>query len=150
MLDLQQNRLSSLPPGVFRNLRDLRTLRLYLNDLDAEDLPVGTFNGLSHLRSLTLWENNFRTLVLEVFANQGLSHLKTLRIGQQNEDRTTPEEFAAFQRSLPSLTRLDRLTGAPLLAATPTPTSDGDRHSDVSMSVWSCRSCPRLCRRLGR
>ena len=122
VLDLQQNRLSSLPPGVFRNLRDLRTLRLYLNDLDAEDLPVGTFNGLSHLRSLTLWENNFRTLVLEVFANQGLSHLKTLRIGQQNEDRTTPEEFAAFQRSLPSLTRLDRLTGAPLLAATPTPT----------------------------
>ncbi len=122
VLDLQQNRLSSLPPGVFRNLRELRTLRLYLNDLDAEDLPVGTFNGLSNLRSLTLWENNFRTLFLEVFTNQGLSHLKTLRIGQQNEDRTTPEEFAAFQRSLPSLTRLDRLTGAPVLAATPTPT----------------------------
>ena len=121
VLDLQQNQLSSLPPGIFSNLRDLRTLRLYLNDLDAEDLPVGTFNGLSNLRSLTLWQNNFRTLFLEVFANQGLSHLKTLRIGQQNEDRTTPEEFAAFQRSLPSLTRLDRLTGAPLLSATPTP-----------------------------
>ena len=120
-IHLNQNMLSSLPSGVFRGLTNLRTLALDLNDLDEDDFPVGIFNGLSGLRSLQLWGNNFRTLYLDVFANQGLSSLRLLRIGDQNPDRTTPSEFAAFQRHLPSLTRLDRLTGAQLLAPTPTP-----------------------------
>ena len=119
---LSQNRLSNLPEGVFSGLTKLRTLELQLNELDEDDFPVGIFNGLSELRSLQLWGNNFRTLYLDVFANQGLSSLRLLRIGEQNPDRTTPAEFAAFQRHLPSLTRFDRLTGAQLLAATPTPT----------------------------
>ena len=119
---LSQNMLSSLPQGVFSGLTKMRTLELQLNDLDEDDFPVGIFDGLSELRSLQLWGNNFRTLYLDVFANQGLSSLRVLRIGEQNPDRTTPAEFAAFQRHLPSLTRFDRLTGAQLLAATPTPT----------------------------
>ena len=120
-VDLAQNRLSSLPSDAFSGLGELRDLELSQNDLDADDLPAGIFNGLSKLRSLSLWGNNFRTLFLEVFANQGLSNLRLLRIGDQNADRSTAEEFAAFQRSLPFLNRLDRLTGARLLGATPTP-----------------------------
>ena len=120
-IHLNQNMLSGLPSGVFRGLTNLRTLELDLNALDEDDFPVGIFNGLSELRTLQLWGNNFRTLYLDVFANQGLSRLRLLRIGDQNPDRTTPSEFAAFQRHLPSLTRLDRLTGAQLLAPTPTP-----------------------------
>ena len=120
-VNLGQNRLSSLPSDAFSGLGEMRVLFLHLNDLDAEDLPVGIFNGMSKLRSLYLWGNNFNTLFLDVFANQGLSNLRLLRIGLPNPDRSTPEEFAAYRRSLPFLTRLDRLTGAQISDATPTP-----------------------------
>ncbi len=120
-VNLGQNRLSSLPSDAFSGLGEMRVLFLHLNDLDAEDLPVGIFNGMSKLRSLYLWGNNFNTLFLDVFANQGLSNLRLLRIGLPNPDRSTPEEFAEYRRSLPFLTRLDRLTGAQISDATPTP-----------------------------
>lgn len=123
LIDLSQNRLSSLPPGVFDGLTKLENLQLELNDLDEDDFPVGIFNGLSQLRTLRLWGNNFRSLYLEVFVNQGLSNLRLVNIGDQVKDVATPaEDFAAFRRHLPSLTRLVRLPGAQLLSATPTPT----------------------------
>ena len=120
-VDLGQNRLASLPSDAFSGLGEMRELDLSLNELDAEDLPVGIFNGMSKLRKLSMWGNNFRTLFLEVFANQGLSNLRSLRIGLPNPDRSTPEEFATYRQSLPFLTRLDRLTGAQIVDATPTP-----------------------------
>ncbi len=89
-LDLHNNGLTTLTPGMFSGLQDLQCLNLNFNKLTA--LPPGIFNNLQDLQVLYLNKNRLTTLLPGVF--DGLQHLLALSlIGNQ---LTTLEESGIF------------------------------------------------------
>ena len=77
-LNLGDNRIRQLPPGVFSDLSLLTSLQLRENQI--RELPVGVFSGLLALESLALQNNQLRSLPEGIFA--GLSNLKRLQLGR--------------------------------------------------------------------
>ena len=84
-LNLGINQLAALKPGVFDGLVNLNHLHLHNNDLSR--LPPGLFDGLANLRDLILSENRLTTLELSLF--DSLSDLHHLQLGS-NSLRTLP------------------------------------------------------------
>jgi Leucine-rich repeat (LRR) protein len=73
---LHNNQLTSLPDGIFSGLVSLRVLRLHNNQLAS--LPEGIFSGLVSLRVLKLYDNQLTSLPEGIFS--GLASLQTLWI----------------------------------------------------------------------
>eukprot|EP00439_Symbiodinium_sp_Y106_P000589 s4749_g1.t1 len=80
VLDLSDNELSDLPPGLFRNLQKLTALSLAENALKV--LPPGTFQGLQGLRRLDLHVAGLHELQQEAF--RGLDSLGFLDLSQNS------------------------------------------------------------------
>ena len=85
-LKLNDNRITSLPESVFRNLTNVKVLNIEDNRLI--DLPAGLFAGLSELNTLNLDENNLSVLPVDVFS--GLVKLESLYL-IHNKLRTLPD-----------------------------------------------------------
>ena len=84
-LDLQHNRLRSLPAGLFEDLQRLRWIRLNNNRLTT--LDEDTFSGMRNLRSVALDSNNLRAIPAGLFAGHTLLHSIILN---NNELTTIP------------------------------------------------------------
>nr|ABB21124.1 variable lymphocyte receptor A [Eptatretus stoutii] len=76
ILDLRYNELQTLPPGVFDQLNDLKTLDLQQNQLKS--LPSGIFDKLTNLKELWLRNNKLQSLPEGVFDK--LAELKILHL----------------------------------------------------------------------
>nr|ABB21096.1 variable lymphocyte receptor A [Eptatretus stoutii] len=85
-LSLNDNQLQALPIGVFDQLVNLADLRLYQNQLTS--LPRGVFDSLTKLTYLTLRENQLQSLPHGVFDK--LTELKTLDL-RINQLRSVPQ-----------------------------------------------------------
>jgi len=75
-LHLDGNRLITLPQGIFQGLNCLYQLHLFNNKLTK--LPQGIFHGLNGLWQLSLCDNRLTTLPQGIF--QGLNSLQQLRL----------------------------------------------------------------------
>nr|ABB21088.1 variable lymphocyte receptor A [Eptatretus stoutii] len=85
ILNLQGNELQTLPPGVFDQLNDLKTLDLQQNQLKS--LPSGIFDKLTKLTDLRLSQNKLQSLPHGVF--DSLTKLTYLSL-QINQLRSVP------------------------------------------------------------
>ena len=56
-LDLSNNKLTKLEPGIFDNLSDL--VIIYLSNNKLSNLEPGIFKGIKNLRHLMLYNNKF-------------------------------------------------------------------------------------------
>ncbi len=81
-LKLNENQLSSLPSGIFDNLRTLKWLHLYKNQLSS--LQSGMFSDLVKLQELKLYNNQLSSLPDGIFEN--LSFLVELLLGNNAVD----------------------------------------------------------------
>uniref|UniRef100_V9GWR0 Peroxidasin n=1 Tax=Lumbricus terrestris TaxID=6398 RepID=V9GWR0_LUMTE len=97
-LDLRFNRILEIPPGTFRNLRNLNTLLLNNNQLTK--LENGAFEGLSKLRYLYLYKNQISEIESQVF--HGLGDLEQLYVHFNELEILQPGTF----NGLPLLERL--------------------------------------------
>ncbi|XP_015272102.1 PREDICTED: toll-like receptor 13 [Gekko japonicus] len=84
-LYLSENKILSISPDAFDDLRKLRYLTLADSSNGMGNLPPGIFKNLRRLTSLNLENAGIRTLTLEVFGN--LSRLHFLQLGK-NEMQT--------------------------------------------------------------
>jgi len=109
-LDLNADRLTSLPGGIFHGLSSLTGLTLSRNDLTV--LPVGVFDDLSSLKFLTLYETGLTELQPDVFDE--LNRLQSLTIA---ENALTELPAGVFD-NLSNLTWL-RLSGNKNLSTLP-------------------------------
>ena len=75
-LNLYNNRLVTLPTGVFEGLNKVTTL--YLSSNPLETIKTGAFNGLSSLTELVL--RNMRVKTIEGDAFNGLTNLRSLNL----------------------------------------------------------------------
>ncbi|KAM3855819.1 phospholipase A2 inhibitor-like [Vipera latastei] len=98
-LHLSNNRLKTLPSGLFRNLPELHTLDLSRNDL--EDLPPEIFTNASSLTHLSLSENRLAELRPSWFET-----LKELRILGLDHNQVKEIPISCFDK-LKELTSLD-------------------------------------------
>ncbi|XP_069505462.1 leucine-rich alpha-2-glycoprotein [Ambystoma mexicanum] len=98
-LYMSDNKLTSLPSGLFKDLPQLHTLDLSNNLL--EDLPAGLFDFSVALKSLVLSGNRFTTLNPALF--QQLQKLEWLDVSSNRLQRVSADCF----KSLPSLKILD-------------------------------------------
>nr|ABB21169.1 variable lymphocyte receptor A [Eptatretus stoutii] len=98
-LELDYNKLSSLPSKAFHHLSKLTYLTLSTNQLQA--LPAGVFDQLKNLETLWLSQNQLQALPLGVFDQ--LVNLADLRL-YQNQLTSLPE--GVFDKPT-KLTRLD-------------------------------------------
>ncbi|EEB11021.1 class A rhodopsin-like G-protein coupled receptor GPRgph, putative [Pediculus humanus corporis] len=79
LLDLSNNSICSITPGIFKDLRDLKTFVLQNNCITV--LESQTFDGLSNLNGLHLEGNKIQTIKEKAF--YGLSSLPTLNLKHQ-------------------------------------------------------------------
>ena len=79
----------ALQPGVFNGLTNLQELDLQYNDLTK--LPPGVFDGLANLRSLDLQYNDLTKLPPGVF--DGLANLRSLDLGSNRFTELPPGVF---------------------------------------------------------
>ncbi|XP_015673996.1 toll-like receptor 13 [Protobothrops mucrosquamatus] len=100
-LYLSENKILSIAPDVFDDLRQLEYLTLADTSNGRGDLPPGIFKNLKKLTTLDLENAGLRTMTLEVFGN--LSNLRYLLLGK-NELKTFNSSVA---KALPSLSYLD-------------------------------------------
>ncbi|XP_070605125.1 toll-like receptor 13 [Erythrolamprus reginae] len=100
-LYLSENKILSIAPDVFDDLRQLEYLTLADTSNGMGNFPPGIFKNLKNLTTLDLENAGFRTLTLEVFGN--LSNLRYFMLGK-NELRTFNSSVA---EALPSLSYLD-------------------------------------------
>ena len=81
-LDLDNNRLRTVPAGVFDEMTALTGLSMSYNQTGAADslmtLPAGLFDRLTKLTSLGLAQNDLKTLPAHIFQN--LTELETLAL----------------------------------------------------------------------
>ncbi|KAL8219698.1 UNVERIFIED_CONTAM: hypothetical protein K2H54_031354 [Gekko kuhli] len=84
-LYLSENKILSISPDAFDDLRKLRYLTLADSSNGMGNLPPGIFKNLRQLTSLNLENAGIRTLTLEVFGS--LSRLHFLQLGK-NEMQT--------------------------------------------------------------
>nr|ABB21153.1 variable lymphocyte receptor A [Eptatretus stoutii] len=103
-LSLESNQLQTLPEGVFDQLVNLS--KLYLQDNELKSLPSGIFDKLTKLTDLTLSQNKLQSLPHGVFDK--LTNLNKLWL-QNNQLKRVPEGAFNF---LEKLTRL-QLYGNP-------------------------------------
>ncbi|XP_072904740.1 leucine-rich repeat and immunoglobulin-like domain-containing nogo receptor-interacting protein 2 [Hemitrygon akajei] len=80
VIDISENIISSLEPGSFSNLFNLRSLRLKSNRLKL--IPLGVFSGLSNLTRLDISDN--KIVILLDYTFQDLHNLKSLEIGDND------------------------------------------------------------------
>nr|AAZ16364.1 variable lymphocyte receptor B [Eptatretus burgeri] len=99
ILQLQGNKLQSLPSGVFDKLTQLKELHLYTNQLKS--LPDGVFDKLTQLTKLYLHYNQLQSLPSGVFDK--LSQLTKLDLSY-NQLQSLPH--GVFEK-LTKLTKLD-------------------------------------------
>ncbi|KAF7652624.1 hypothetical protein LDENG_00094110 [Lucifuga dentata] len=90
MLDLSNNYLDNLPPGLFRDMSNLTTLTLHNNSLTVMDRDL--FQGLGGLQSLDLSLNGLSSVPLEL-----LDELQSLRWLSLAGNRLHGLERAAFE-----------------------------------------------------
>ena len=120
-LELDRNGLTTLRPGVFDKLTSLRTLELYRNPIAP--LPAGIFDQLADLSQLDLDEIGLTTLPADMFdPNTKL----TLLYLQDNELQALPANVFHKHKNLRSL----RLSGNP--GALFRPTADAGPAQTVS------------------
>ncbi|XP_015743969.1 toll-like receptor 13 [Python bivittatus] len=100
-LYLSENKILSIAPDTFDDLRQLEYLTLADSSNGMGNLPPGIFKNLKNLTTLDLENAGLRTLTLEVFGN--LSSLRYLLLGK-NELRTFN---SSVMEELPSLKYLD-------------------------------------------
>ncbi len=121
-LSLHDNRLTTLPAGLFAGLTRLGYLGLHDNQLTT--LPAGLFAGLTDLRYLYLQGNRLGTLGPAFFnyaVGAQLRALTTLRLGS---DRASAAELNRYKAmGLPALTDLWLAPATPTPTATPTATA---------------------------
>nr|ABB21164.1 variable lymphocyte receptor A [Eptatretus stoutii] len=98
-LDLQSNKLSSLPRTAFHGLNKLTYLNLQWNKLQT--LPAGVFDELKNLETLRIQQNQLKSLPSGIFDK--LTKLTDLRLSS-NKLQSLPE--GVFDK-LTKLTRLD-------------------------------------------
>ncbi|KAI2798172.1 hypothetical protein BLOT_013290 [Blomia tropicalis] len=98
MIDLTDNDISFIPPGLFRKLWKLRVLHLRKNNI--EQIEPYTFTGLPNLGTLTL--NGNKIFLIREYAFSGLSSLKTLDLSNQRITSLHKNTFAGL-RSLKNL-----------------------------------------------
>lgn len=79
-LSLSNNRLTSLPVGLFQGLEGLEQLRIGNNQLTS--LPAGLFQGLGALQLLYLHDNQLTSLPEGLFQGLGALHLLYLHSNQ--------------------------------------------------------------------
>ncbi|KAK6624142.1 hypothetical protein RUM44_011000 [Polyplax serrata] len=79
LLDLSNNSICSITPGIFKDLRDLKTFVLQNNCITV--LESQTFDGLANLNGLHLEGNQISIIKEKAF--YGLSALPTLNLKQQ-------------------------------------------------------------------
>ena len=97
-IHMTQNRLTTLPSGIFEGLTHLDTLVLYWNDI--ESLPDDVFEGLTRLETMALQGNNLANLPDGIFDD--LTNLETLLL-YHNDLTSIPEGI------FDNLTNLQRL-----------------------------------------
>nr|ABB59084.1 variable lymphocyte receptor A [Eptatretus stoutii] len=98
-LSLNNNQLQTLPAGVFDELKNLETLWIQQNQLQS--LPPRVFDSLTKLTYLSLDYNQLGSLPKGVFDK--LTELKTLEI-RNNQLRRVPEGAFDFLSSLSDVT----------------------------------------------
>ncbi|XP_053573317.1 leucine-rich repeat and immunoglobulin-like domain-containing nogo receptor-interacting protein 1 [Bombina bombina] len=79
-LELSENIVSTIEPGAFNGLFNLRSLGLRNNRLKL--IPLGVFTGLSNLTKLDISENKIVILLDDMF--QDLYNLKSLEVGDND------------------------------------------------------------------
>ena len=88
-VDLQGNKLTTLPAGIFEGSNFIDLVRL--SDNQFSTLPSGVFNGLSNLRNLQLDGNRFETLDADLFS--GLDELQFLYLHDNRISSLTATVF---------------------------------------------------------
>ena len=88
-LHMDNNRLSSLPPGIFDGLGSLKWL--YLGDNALSSLPPGIFDGLGSLEWLELDNNRLSSLPPGIF--DGLGNLEDLYLRNNQISSLPPGVF---------------------------------------------------------
>ena len=91
-LDLSGNRLRTLPEGVLRGLDNL--LRLFVEENQLHSLPDGVFEELFRLAYLDLSNNNIAALPQDVF--EGLGNLRELELWRNQLTSLPPGLFAGM------------------------------------------------------
>ena len=79
-LNLEHNKLTTIPEGAFNGLINLEDLNLGYNNLIT--IPEGAFNGLTNLKELNLGCNNLATIPEGAF--NGLTNLAGLYLSDNN------------------------------------------------------------------
>ncbi|XP_070796250.1 peroxidasin-like [Pituophis catenifer annectens] len=98
VLDLRFNRIKSIQPGVFRNLKNLDTLLLNNNLL--KHIARNSFEGLKKLKYLYLYKNEIQSIQSQAF--EGLHSLEQLYLHFNNLESLKVGTF----NDLPKLERL--------------------------------------------
>nr|ABB21039.1 variable lymphocyte receptor A [Eptatretus burgeri] len=93
-LDLQSNKLSSLPSKAFHRLTKLRLL--YLNDNKLQTLPAGIFKELKNLETLWVTDNKLQALPIGVFDQ--LVNLAELRLDRNQLKSLPPRVFDSLTK----------------------------------------------------
>lgn len=99
VLELGQNHITNLEPGVFDKLTKLSLLNLWQNKLTK--IEPGTFDKLTSLASLDINSNELTTLSEEVFSN--LTNLQILNLSSNNFT-TLPAKIFQSNKKLDTVT----------------------------------------------
>lgn len=90
LLDLSRNQISSLPNGVFSDLKNLSRLYLWNNNLTG--LTKGMFDGLDNLELLELSSNHIEVIAEDTFSQ--LKKLVTISFRNNNIKRAYSSMFS--------------------------------------------------------
>ncbi|GFO46239.1 slit protein [Plakobranchus ocellatus] len=95
-LELEENNITKIPPGIFSKIKNVIVINLYNNDI--EKIERDGFKGLMKLQALILGENMIQHIPKNIFNGAVFPQLKYLSLERNTLERIESETFCNLTR----------------------------------------------------